>query len=409
MTPDGLESAGAVLLWNTAIPFVASLSACAAAVGLCSEPMRKLDPGAHWTEVARAYWPVRTAGTIASVWVVLAAMFAFKEQFLLPGRAWLAPVIFLASLGGCIIGRKISYRGLHIPATARAGGVRAILTRQLSYPGPILLCTLIALTWQDELGLRALLITAAVFVLGVLLVLGGSSAILRFTGLARPAGSELEGLSRELVAEAGAPLRHVLVLDLPMANAFAFFATKDLAFTPSLLSILDEAELKAVIRHEIGHLKESVIVLWLRMPSLLGYLLLGLVPAAIRSGGPLNAVPLILIWFFISRIATRLHRTHEQAADDHALGGKAADPAYARALEKIHEAGLIPALIAKRHAYPSLGERMLAAGVAPDFPEPAPPSPSFGVLCAVLAVGIFFFLCSGLAWVAETLLDYWPG
>jgi len=70
---------------------------------------------------------------------------------------------------------------------------------------------------------------------------------------------------------------------------------------------------------------------------------------------------------------------------------------------------LIPALIAKRHAYPSLGERMLAAGVAPDFPEPAPPSPSFGVLCAVLAVGIFFFLCSGLAWVAETLLDYWPG
>lgn len=397
------------MLWDVSVPFVASFAACAAAVGLCSHPMRKLSPGTHWTELARTYWPVRSAGTIASIWVLLAAMLVFQDQYDLPGRAWFAPVIIIASLAGCILGQRVSLCGLRIPTTAKAGGIRAILTRQLSHPASMLLCLVIALTWQEELGLRAALITGAVFILGVFLVLGGSNVILRFTGLARPANSGLERLCRELVAEADAPLRHVLVLDLPMPNAFAFFATKDLAFTPSLPRILDEGELKGIIRHEIGHLKESPLVLWLRMPGLLGYLLLGLIPAAIRSGGLHHAFPLLLVWWISTRMATRLHHKHEQAADKHALGSETADPAYARALEKIHEAGLIPALIAKHHAYPSLGERMRAAGVTPDFPEPAPPSRWSGVLGGILAVGIFCFLCSGLAWIAETISDYWPG
>jgi hypothetical protein len=65
----------------------------------------------------------------------------------------------------------------------------------------------------------------------------------------------------------------------------------------------------------------------------------------------------------------------EKRADE--VAHTAVSPArYARALERLYEANLVPAVLSKKAAkpHPHLYDRVLAAGVTPGYPRPEPPS-----------------------------------
>jgi hypothetical protein len=63
----------------------------------------------------------------------------------------------------------------------------------------------------------------------------------------------------------------------------------------------------------------------------------------------------------------------ETRADAMAKGNEAETGAYAQALLKLYTDNLLPAVSARKRAtHPHLYDRLLAAGVTPDFPRPAP-------------------------------------
>ena len=83
-------------------------------------------------------------------------------------------------------------------------------------------------------------------------------------------------------------------------------------------------------------------------------------------------------WF-----SRHLERRADRAA--HTSGGEAGT--YARALARIYEDNLIPAVLPSRgRTHPDLYDRLLAGGAQPDFPRPTAPSSNtvHGVLLCVL-------------------------
>jgi Zn-dependent protease with chaperone function len=253
-----------------------------------------------------------------------------------------------------------------------------------------------ALTFRRGLSTESFAIAGVILLLNIALMMGGSVAILRMTGLLKPVDEALQKSSREQAAEQGVPLRHVMRMDLPMANAFAFPWTRDLGFTSATLNTLNDEELHSVIAHELGHLRESLPTRWSRLTGLLSIFTIGLAPAAGIDGQPLVALGLFAGYIGISRLAVWIHKRLEISADQQARHAESEDGVYARALEKIHRASLIPAVLHPRNPYPSLYDRMISAGVSPDFPRPAPPGRVTPMLCGALATGVFFFFCQKL-------------
>ena len=82
-----------------------------------------------------------------------------------------------------------------------------------------------------------------------------------------------------------------------------------------------------------------------------------------------------------------MERRADALAASHAEKG-----VYARALEKLHEAALVPAVLGKRSAtHPDLWDRLAAAGAVPSWPKPAPPARGgVGRFALVLVCAIVF-------------------
>jgi Zn-dependent protease with chaperone function len=363
---------------------------------LYARPLRRLSADAHWSAVARHYWHLRIARTLSIIWIVTAATASSYHDLTKRGDPWMIVLIAGSALAGCIIGSRAAGRGLPLPETVRKGNLRSMLTHLLLFPGGPSLLILMALTFRRGVSTESFTIAGAILILNIVLIMGGSVAILRMTGLLKPVDEPLQKSAREQAAQQGVPLRHVMKMDLPMANAFAFPWTKDLGFTSATLATLNDEELQSVISHELGHLRESLPTRWSRLTGLLSIFTIGLAPAAFIDGQPFVALGLLAGYIGVSRLAAWIHKRLEISADQHAHGTESEDGVYARALEKIHKASLIPAVLHPRSPYPSLYDRMTDAGVNPDFPRPAPPGRVLPMLCGVFATGLFYFVCQKL-------------
>lgn len=389
-------------LWVMLTTLIAAALGMGTVLWLYARPLRRLTADVHWSEVARHYWHLRIARTLATLWIVIAAPAASYRDLAERGDGGWIVWVAVAALAGCIIGSRCASRGLPLPEAVRRGGLRPALTHLLLFPGGPSLFLVMALTVRRGLGAESLTIAGAALLLNIVLMLGGSVAILRMTGLLKPVDEPLQRASRDQAAAQGVPLRHVMRMDLPMANAFAFPWTKDLGFTNATLAVLNGKELHSVIAHELGHLKEGLATRGSRLIGLLAFFTIGLAPAAGVNGQPLAGLGLFAGYLLVSRLASRVHKRLELSADQQAhqaeseTGGEEEDGAYASALEKIHKASLIPAVLAPRSPYPSLYDRMISAGVTPDFPRPEPPRRLAPMLCGLLATGLFFFLLQTL-------------
>jgi hypothetical protein len=84
----------------------------------------------------------------------------------------------------------------------------------------------------------------------------------------------------------------------------------------------------------------------------------------------------------------------EKRADQIAADKQLQEGVYARALEKLYRENQIPAVnVNDRQTHPHLYDRMLAAGITPDYPRPAKPQRFTVMGWALLIIfGIFIGL-----------------
>jgi hypothetical protein len=220
-------------------------------------------------------------------------------------------------------------------------------------------------------------------------------------GLARPAPPKLREIAEGVAARVGIQLRGVHELDWHAPNALAYPLLRRIAFTQRALEVLDEAEIEAVCAHEVGHLVEPRRISVMRAGmAMLFWPLVLVIPLSLRHG-PLVILGVLLVILVGATLFRRVARKMEEHADHVAHDHGNESGVYARALETIHRANLIPAVMPRgRAVHPNLYDRMLAAGVTPDQPRPDPPSRwrrvAVYAVPMVIAFGLFGTLRIGL-------------
>jgi len=212
-------------------------------------------------------------------------------------------------------------------------------------------------------------------VAAVLLVLIYSGIWLRaLPGLrSNPHTSRLRQIVDEVTAASGVPPVRAWVMDAIMANAFALMYIRSIIVTSPAMKVLDDAELRTLVQHEMAHLCESMSVRCSRMLgglSWLGFAFTRPVVHHFQIGG--------VFWLFIGvwlvrKLAANTAKSMENRADSMSVTNEAEGPVYARALEKLYQTNQMPAVMTKRLSHPDLYDRMTSAGLTPAYPRPAPP------------------------------------
>ena len=236
-------------------------------------------------------------------------------------------------------------------------------------------------TDQFDARTRAALGAVTLAVIGAFA--GGGVFVARLLRVARPASEPLRRAVEAASAATGVKVRAVLEVDLMMANAFALPAAGMLLFTPEAVRTLDDGQLAAIARHELGHMSEPRSVVAARMGGA-AFVIVALVAARPLSGvlSPesglvrlLVALLVIVAAAVVSRFVIRpLARRMEERADSIARAHEAHDGEYARALESLYAANLMPAVTHAKGTHPHLYDRLIAAGAPPAWARPSPPS-----------------------------------
>lgn len=345
-------------------------------------------PPNHWTERAREAWAARLAGRLGAL---TATAFAPAIVYLFSGGATALPsgvhltAVILAAAAPALVLSARRERALTTPELPWGTYLRGRLAYSLALRGQILVLVVLA----------GFAFAAPSFAAIPLVLLGALSAIgfargmgvdlaLRL-GMARPASPEL---AARLASRPGADaITATHVLNTQVANALALPACGRLVFTQGTLDATSPDEQDAIADHELGHLNEPPSVVRARVG-------LSLVVTPLVALGPLGrhdsmaAVGLVLGVVVLLSLGRRLQTRMEERADAHAHEG---DPTvYARALERLYEHNKVPAVLGKA-PHPDLYDRLVSAGVAPEWPRPAPPPkwrPRLAVAGAIFLVGL---------------------
>jgi Zn-dependent protease with chaperone function len=257
------------------------------------------------------------------------------------------------------------------------------LVLSLSVIGPVILLTFVGLDLaSQEWNVSSLAIVAAC-VVGYGVYLGwGWSSLMRWSGTVRPASDRLRGIASRVAEQIDIRPRAIEQVALPMANAFAFFSTNSIGVTDAALAVLSDNELDTICLHELAHLAESR---WVRAARLsygfvlaLGIAVCGLTPGVLNSLGSVpfallylaNIVVLITAIIWYRRLVLRM----EIRADALVRRFEVTPGVYAGALEKLYATNMVPVVLgSRRKTHPELFDRMITAGVSPDYARPEPP------------------------------------
>jgi Zn-dependent protease with chaperone function len=225
----------------------------------------------------------------------------------------------------------------------------------------------------DELNTKAAVIFTAVVVLRVIWARGGMLWLGRKLHLFSPAPERLQKICNETAARMDVPFREVLLMRISLAQAYAFLDSRRLAFTTRLVDICPDDELAAICAHELGHLTESKTARLARYVNVLTFMPWLFFKPLVHTYGLPALAGLLALTLGTPYLSRKISRKLESRADQIAKSNEAEPGTYARALARLYEDGLIPAVIVKnRQTHPDLYDRLLAAGITPDYPRPAP-------------------------------------
>ncbi len=409
---DALEALPAWVPWVLAVLYPLAAGALCAGWGwlagwIACRPALRLPSTAHWTERARLLFGPRVVGrqlvlllpliAAPAAWLVSAPLSALGWGWLAAATAVITvPVGVWLSLG---IRRRLSLR----PHTAGAALRESLAVWLALYPH-LLVALLLAPLAGAELGPRAWAVLAVAVVVAGAALLGWGLKVARRLGLLKPAPEHVQAALERASATSGTRAAGVEVLEWSAANALAFPPVRRVVVTRGAARHLNDEELTAICQHELAHLTEGgpVVVLRAIGPVVLSAAIVLLRPLASTWGlwGGLADIAGALAVLTILRVVLRRQETRADEAGRHHEG----DPgAYARALERIYQINLMPAVLPGRtRVHPHLYDRLLAAGVQPDYPRPAAPPRARRALALLLALfGLLFSLVvfALLVWV----------
>lgn len=366
--PAVVEQAGQLLpYWVRCLPIVWIPFMFAVSAGMTWFAVRwVMRPGReevggdheHWTVRAQRRFSVRLAVVAAVFGAVFAGSATTRVGTLsaLP-EGLIAVGACLAVFGGVYWGHRREYQKYARKKSAAALFKDSVVIGVLLLPGYLVVLLLLPVAgWA-----------AAAAGLVVVIVLSWRIAfrLVVWLRLARPADPGLQLRVDRLCELAGEQPVPVWVLDWSMANAVALVYERKLAFSTRCLEVLDDAETDAIAAHELGHLTEGV---WVRR----GRLATAPAPLCLLLLFELGVWSLLAFfaWLALGRV---LSARMEQRADREAA--RLSDPKiYARALCRLHEDALMPAVMgAGASPHGNLYDRMLAVGIQPDFPRPEKP------------------------------------
>jgi Zn-dependent protease with chaperone function len=358
----------------------------------------------HWTERARLAWPGRRLGRVsfAIICPCLMISYAYSASLveLIPRMSAFALVFVVAYIGATQVaigwGQRVNPASALTPRSTYAAWIF-----NLSIIGPFMALVFAGVGFMGEDWNAQSIGIMAGSVLAVGLYLGwGWVRLMRWCGIIRPASERLSAVAQRVAQSTDVRPVAVQQVGLPMANAFAFFTMKSIGVSDATLSVLGDDELATVCAHELAHLGEPRSVLLARLS--IGFVI-GLVIAIYECIMPviklygLGAAILVYVGgtvFLILAVRrfARIARRMEVRADALARGLEATPGTYARALERIYAANLVPVVLgSKGKSHPELYDRMTAAGVAPEYFRPQPPSkrPFFLGLLVMLITSLF--------------------
>lgn len=388
------------------VMLVAAFLGSAVWLSLASLPYRRLPADTHWTVRARQWMSFRISGVTTLIWTAMltaAACAVWARTSIL-----LLLLLSATAIVGVLAGGRIARLGMAVPSALKDSWVPGTLVLwTVVAPGIPMLFLLMAINANRTLNGETLLITAGVIGAVILWCMGPNLCALRLLGILRPVSPEMQASVDRLAAATATRVRRASVLQLPMANAFAFPWRSELVFTPGLIDVLDEDERNSVIAHELGHLREPISMHAARLAGLGLIGVIGLSPATAKTFELPGTLCSLAAYFIGTRLLGRFGRKAEENADASAKETEASEGTYARALEKIHAASLIPAVLNRNATHPHLYDRMIKAGITPEYARPQPPSKVLALIFAILATLTNLVLTFLLMSVLSGLLMAW--
>jgi Zn-dependent protease with chaperone function len=352
--------------------------------------------GRHWTERARILYPVRVAA-ISNQWV-LPVTVSLGAELVWPETAPRWWLIAIASVMGAIAGtipleREVFPR-LRLPEIAWQC-VLAWIVR--FFLGGIFFGACVLM--PDMFDPQAFLIAGAFLLLLFFWSHNGWVGLCQCLGLFTKPTERLERIVRETAEKMNVAYGQILMMRSKFAQAYAMPATRRLLVSERLVKLLPDDEIGAICAHELAHLTEKRSEHWRRYLIWLTFLPWIFVHPVIHRFNAPGFFTLIAITFFAPKLTRFLSVKLEARADSIAHANESGTGVYARALARIYEDNLLPAVnVQKTATHPDLYDRLEASGVTPDFPRPARPE-------KIAWHGMLFSIVMGIV-IAMSALKY---
>ncbi len=250
---------------------------------------------------------------------------------------------------------------------------------------------------SDRFDTRTCVVLGCVAVAIGSMHLGSALWLLRLLGVARPAPTSIRNAVVRAAERLGAAAPLVFVVEFPWANAFAFPLAGCMLFTTRAADALTDGELSAIAGHELGHLGEPKVAGVARMaPGIAFTAIPAIIPIQSTWGVPGLSIALLLVLLTIL-LARRLARRLELKADQSAKSVEPSGGEYARGLEHLYRMNLVPVVLAGKQVHAHLYDRLVNAGMQPDYARPKPPSRAQMFVC-LLTSSLVSLGLAGMIW-----------
>ena len=361
------------------------------------------DPFVHWSERARISYPfqVLLAGAaILTPLIHFVGALSFPRELLpLPKPVFVLGIYVVALLTCNMVVAHWTHRYRDDAGTSLQN-LKDLGVTLYIYLSTLALMGFISSFMPPQWGMLAALYILLLVLVYLFMNVGGWLRLGRLLGVFRPADAELRTLVTNLAQRIGQRVPTPYLVNWRKANAYAVPLSNAVCLTRKAREILTAAEIEAVLAHEMAHISEPLRVRITRtLLPLFMFLPMFTMAYWNSDSSPYGLLPAFGAVVVGIIIYQRLARRMEVRADALAQQTQTDPGTYPTALAKLYEANLTPAVMpAKRKVHPHLYDRLLAAGVTPDFPRPQPPR-RWGIWAALAIIAINY-ACLNALWLA---------
>jgi hypothetical protein len=330
----------------------------------------KAGDDAHWTKRASELFPVLQSAR-SNVWCVPTVV-SLVVAWSFPTPGFWDVLNWFAGVTGAFLGTRPLDRWRGKVPQARRGVLTVLAQGLVGIAGWLVLVGGVVLMppqWAPTVGW----IFLGALVLHISLACGGGIWLSKAFGWMRMADSATCEIVKRLANARAQRPPELLQVDSPDANAVAVAGGRYVLLVGLMTSLLSLSELETILSHELAHTREGWVFVAGRILGSMSMLPWMLIRPLAADIGIIAPMVLALGTLGLLRFNRWLSLRFEHRADSSAIEAPESSAIYAGALLILHEFNLTPATLEKRTStHPDLYDRMIAAGIGPEFPRPSP-------------------------------------